>query len=270
MQANSPSNPVGVFDSGIGGISVLTELNRLLPNEHFIYFADSNNCPYGTKTQEQVIELCVKITDFLISRNCKIIVVACNTATAAAIEYLRLNYQLTFIGMEPAVKPAALNTKTGNIGILATQGTFQGKLFKETSKKWAEGKNIHIQVGEGLVEIVESGKTDTPETIQLLKKYLDPMIENHVDQIVLGCTHYPFLLKQIENIVSNSAMIINPAPAIAKRLQELLTQENLTNIEKKNPKTELFVNGKKNQIEKLLNQINFNNHNYIITENKYL
>lgn len=245
-------NPIGVFDSGVGGLTVLKELMKQLPHESFIYFADINNCPYGSKTQDEVILLATQITEFLLDKKCKLIVVACNTATAAAIEYLRKNYKISFVGMEPAVKLAALNTKTGTIGILATHGTFQGKLFKETSQKWAYGKKLMIQSGEGLVEFVEAGKLDGLKVNNLLKKYLLPMLDNNVDQIVLGCTHYPFLLKSIEKIIDGKATIVDPAPAIAKRTFELLKELNLLNNEGVQLKYSFYTNGSDDCLRKLL------------------
>jgi glutamate racemase len=245
--------PVGVFDSGVGGLSVWKEIVKILPNENIIYYADSNNCPYGSKKQNEVIDLSKHIVDFLLKFECKLIVVACNTATAAAIEYLRKNYSIPFVGMEPAVKPAALNTKTGTIGILATHGTFQGKLFKETSKKWAEGKKMVIQIGEGLVELVEDGKKNMPQIKFLLKKYLQPMLDNNVDQIVLGCTHYPFLLEEIKEIVAGKASIIDTAPAIAKRTSDLLHEQDLLNNLSDKPKYSFYVNGNSVNLQNLLN-----------------
>lgn len=241
MKANTM--PIGVFDSGVGGLSVWKEIIKILPNENIIYYADSNNCPYGSKKQNKVIDLSKHIVDFLLGFECKLIVVACNTATAAAIEYLRKNYSIPFVGMEPAVKPAVLNTKTGTIGILATHGTFQGKLFKETTRKWAHGKKLMIQPGEGLVELVEAGKLDGPMVNKLLKKYLIPMIDNNVDQIVLGCTHYPFLRQAIEKIIDGKATVIDTAPAIAKRTSDVLHELNLLNKINNKPKYSFHVNG---------------------------
>lgn len=245
---------IGIFDSGVGGLSIWLELQKLLPNEDFIYLADSANCPYGDKTKEQVLELSKNNTDFLLSKNCKLIVVACNTATAAAIDYLRQNYTIPFVGMEPAVKPAALNTKTGKIGVLATQGTFKGKLFQETTEKYANGIETIIQPGDGLVEIVEENKINTPEAIQLLEKYINPMVTTGVDKIVLGCTHYPFLKPIIEKIIPDNIDIINPAPAVAKRSIELLKQNNLL-AKKGNGKSIFYTSGKVKIIESLLYNI---------------
>jgi glutamate racemase len=225
----SDSRPIGVFDSGAGGLSVYKELEKLLPNESYIYYADSANCPYGSKPQERIIELSKNITEFLLSKNCKIIVVACNTATAAAIDWLREHYSIPFIGMEPAVKPAALNSKTKSIGVLATAGTFKGRLYIETSHKYASEINVCYQVGEGLVEFVEKGDFGSDEVRSLLLKYINPMVDCNIDQLVLGCTHYPFFKPLLKKILPQGVEIIDPAPAVAKQTKKVLLGMNLAN-----------------------------------------
>lgn len=215
---------IGVFDSGVGGLSVWKELYRELPNETYIYVSDAGYCPYGPKSREDIISRAKAITEFLIDNGAEIIVVACNTATAAAIEYLRGHYNIPFVGMEPAVKPAAINTKTGAIGVLATRGTFKGELYLRTLHRFASNAKVIEQVGEGLVELVESGETDTPQARQLIGKYVVPMIEQGVDHIVLGCTHYPFLEGVIKEFTGEGVEIVNPAPAIARRVEEVLAQ----------------------------------------------
>ena len=213
---------IGVFDSGVGGLSVWRELYREFPDETYLYVSDSGHCPYGPKSKDEVISRAKSITEFLISRGAEIIVVACNTATAAAIEFLRGHYTIPFVGMEPAVKPAALNTRTGAIGVLATKGTFKGELYLRTLHKFASSAQVLEQVGEGLVELVEGGKTDTLQARELISKYILPMVEENVDHIVLGCTHYPFLEKVIREIAPDSVTIVNPAPAIARRAGDVL------------------------------------------------
>ena len=220
-------HPIGVFDSGLGGISVLNELRKELPEESFIYFADTAFCPYGDRKVKSIQKRCRKITAWMLRKNCKLIVVACNTATAAGIDMLRQNYALPFIGMEPAVKPAASQSKTKCIGILATKGTFQGKLFKKTSLKYTKGIKVIIQTGDGLVELVENGEANSQKAHLLLKKYLSKMMAANADQIVLGCTHYPFLMSQIKRVVRNRANIINPAPAVARQTKKILLQSGL-------------------------------------------
>ncbi|HDP75007.1 MAG TPA: glutamate racemase [Bacteroidales bacterium] len=220
-------NPIGIFDSGAGGLTVLSELIKIMPNEKYIYFADSANCPYGSKPAEEIIGLSDKITRFLITKGCKAIVVACNTATAAAIDYLRGAYSIPFIGMEPAVKPASQNTKTKSIGVLATAGTFKGRLYIETSRKYATDVNVCYQVGEGLVEFVESGKANSPEAEQLLHRYIDPMVDCNIDHLVLGCTHYPFLKPVLERMLPGHITIVDPAPAVALQTKRVAENHGL-------------------------------------------
>ena len=213
---------IGVFDSGVGGLSVWRELYKEFPGETYLYVSDSGYCPYGPKSKEEVIERAVAITEYLISNGAEIIVVACNTATAAAINHLRSHYTIPFVGMEPAVKPAALNTRTGAIGVLATKGTFKGELYLRTLHKFASNATVLEQVGEGLVELVENGETDTPQARKLIGKYIRPMLEQNADHIVLGCTHYPFLENVIREFAGEGVEIVNPAPAIARRAGEVL------------------------------------------------
>jgi len=213
---------IGIFDSGVGGLSVWRELVKLMPNEDYIYYADSANCPYGPKDPEYVRKRSSEIVEMLITKGCDLIVVACNTATAAAIKYLRETYVIPFVGMEPAIKPAVLNSKSGVVGVLATAGTFKGKLYLDTLAKFAGDVKVIERVGEGLVELVESGNTESHEAELLIRKYVEPMIDAHADHIVLGCTHYPFLEKVIEKVVDGRAVIVNPTPAVAQQVQRLL------------------------------------------------
>ena len=215
---------IGVFDSGVGGLSVWRELFKEFPCERYMYISDAGYCPYGPKSKEEIIARAKVITEYLLAAGAEIIVVACNTATAAAIEYLRGNYDIPFVGMEPAVKPAAINTKTGAIGVLATKGTFKGELYLRTLHKFASNAKVLEQVGEGLVEIVENGETGTGKARELIGKYVVPMIEQNVDHIVLGCTHYPFLEDVIKGFTGEGVTIVNPAPAIARRAGEVLSQ----------------------------------------------
>lgn len=245
---------IGIFDSGVGGLSVWKEIRKLLPNENLMYLADSKNCPYGSKPPHEIIELSVANTQFLIEKGCKMVVVACNTATASAIDYLRAHFEIPFVGMEPAIKPAALNTATGKIGVLATKGTFEGRLFKETSKKYTSGLDTFVQVGEGLVELVEENKIQTEEALQLVSEYVKPMIEANVDQIVLGCTHYPFLMPLLEKVVPPEVKIIDPAPAVAQRVKTILYEKNL-NSEPKTGTSDFFTSGNDSTLKTLLFQL---------------
>ena len=213
---------VGIFDSGVGGLSVWREIIKIMPSNYYIYVSDSAFCPYGSRPQSEIIERARLITKFLISKGVDIIVVACNTATAAAIKTLREEFSIPFIGMEPAVKPAALNSKTGVIGVLATKGTLSGRLYNQTLKAYANGVEVVEKEGKGLVALVEEGKLTGEETDKLLRKYIIPMLERGADQIVLGCTHYPFLLETIKQITGDSVKIVDPAPAVAKHLYDVL------------------------------------------------
>ncbi len=217
---------IGIFDSGAGGLSVWKELITILPSEDYYYISDAEYCPYGPKCKEIVEKRAETISSYLINKGAEIIVVACNTATAAAISHLRQTFDTPFVGMEPAVKPAAQQTQSGVIGVLATQGTFKGELYHSTSEKYAKNKQVKIieKVGEGLVELVEQGKTQTPEAEALVRKFIEPMIEEGADCVVLGCTHYPFLTPVIEKVAANRLKIINPAPAVAKRAKEVLAE----------------------------------------------
>ncbi len=218
------NNPIGLFDSGIGGTSIWKEIHTLLPNEDTIYLADSKNAPYGEKTKEEIIHLSIKNTEFLLNQNCKIIVVACNTATTNAIKELREKYTIPFIGIEPAIKPAALHSQTQKIGILATKGTLNSDLFYKSVEQF---KNIQIieQIGFGLVELIENGKINSVEMKELLNQYLNPMIESNIDYLVLGCSHYPYLIPQIKSILPNTIKIIDSGEAVAKQTKAVLLEK---------------------------------------------
>ena len=211
---------IGIYDSGLGGLSVLKELVALPLDGDLIYFADSRHCPYGLKTHRFIRNRACAISEFLVSQGADMVVVACNTATAAAISTLRSRYQIPFVGMEPAIKPAILGTRTGVVGVLATAVTFTGELYHNTLSQYASAQGdvkVIEQVGYGLVEAVESGNIHSEDTVALLHKYIDPMLEAGADHIVLGCTHYPFLTEEIERITAGRATIVNPAPAVARQ-----------------------------------------------------
>ena len=234
--------PIGIFDSGVGGLSIWYEIVNLLPNENTIYLADSKNAPYGQKSQEKIIEFSIKNTELLLERGCKLIVVACNTATTNAIKYLRTNYDVPFIGIEPAIKPAVLQTKNNIVGILATQGTLSSELFNNTSQKFSEGITIIEQIGQGLVPLIEEGKRDSVEMENLLQLYLKPMIEKNIDYLVLGCSHYPFLIPQIRNIVGKNVTIIDSGEAVARQTKAVLEKHDLLNNSNLKANHELFSN----------------------------
>lgn len=249
-------NAIGIFDSGVGGTSIWKEINTLLPNEKTIYLADSKNAPYGQKSKEKIIELCIKNTELLLQKKCKLIVVACNTATTNAINFLRENYKTPFIGIEPAIKPASLKTQTNTIGILATKGTLNSELFEKTSSQINNKITVIEQVGEGLVELIESGKANTDKMQELLKKYINPMLQKGVDCLVLGCTHYPYLIPQIRKIVGDKIQIIDSGEAVARQTKAILTRnELLTNSKNQSKHINLFYTNLENTvITKLLEQ----------------
>lgn len=221
MKTNS-NKPIGIFDSGVGGTSIFKEIHQLMPLEKAIYLADSKNAPYGVKPKEKIIELCFKNTDLLLSKGCKIIVVACNTATTNAIEKLRSKYKVPFIGIEPAIKPAALKTTNKCIGILATAGTLASDLFTKTSELYTQDINVIEVQGNGLVKLIEAGKVNSAETTQLLEKLLVPIIEKEADYLVLGCTHYPYLIPQLKKILPQHIKIIDSGRAVARQTKSIL------------------------------------------------
>ncbi|GAB4376248.1 MAG: glutamate racemase [Salibacteraceae bacterium] len=216
---------IGFFDSGVGGLSVWREVAGLLLNESTIYLADSANAPYGEKPIDFIIERSMKNTELLLKNDCKIIVVACNTATTNAIRILREKYAVPFIGIEPATKPAAIATKSGVIGILATKGTLASELFHNTSRHYRGKVKIIETVGENLVQIVESGNLEAARP--LLKKYLQPMLDAEADSIVLGCTHYPFLIPIIKEIVPQNVQVIDSGLPVARQCKRVLEEQGL-------------------------------------------
>lgn len=237
------TQPIGIFDSGIGGASIFKEIHELLPNENTIYLADSKNAPYGNRTKEEIIQLSIKNTELLLKHNCKLIVVACNTATTNAIDYLRSNYQVPIIGIEPAIKPAALNTKTKTIGILATKGTLSSALFHKTTDLYRRDIKVIEQVGEGIVPLIEAGETESKAMENLLKNYLQPMIAANIDYLVLGCTHYPYLIPMLSKLLPDHVSIIDSGRAVAKQTKNVLEQQNLFNTETTTAKNQFYTNG---------------------------
>jgi len=236
------NKPIGIFDSGIGGTSIFKEIHSLLPAEHFIYLADSKHAPYGNKTKDEIIHLSIKNTELLLDEGCKIIVVACNTATTNAISYLREKYEVPFIGIEPAIKPAALKTRTKVVGILATRGTLSSQLFHKTTDLYASGIKVIEQVGEGIVPLIETGQLDSKKMLALLKNYIDPMIKADIDYLVLGCTHYPYLIPILEKMLPKKVTIIDSGLAVAKQTQAILKANDLLNSNMTKPLIKLYSN----------------------------
>ncbi len=219
------SRPIGIFDSGVGGLSVLRAIHSLLPGQQTIYLADQAHVPYGPRPLDEVRAFSEVITQFLLGKGAGLIVVACNTASAAALHALRQSRpEIPFVGMEPAVKPAAESTHTGMVGILATPATFQGALYASVVERFAHGVTLLQSTCPGLVTQIEKGLLDHPETDAILHEAIDPMLAAGIDTIVLGCTHYPFVIPQIRKVAGEQVRVIDPAPAIARQAARLLAE----------------------------------------------
>lgn len=229
MTADLAQRPIGVFDSGVGGLSVLRPLHALLPHEHLIYLADSAHMPYGDKPPEAVRARVLAVAAALLALGCKALVVACNTATAAAIGELRARHALPIIGMEPGIKPAVARTRSGVVGVLATASTVHSARFAHLTERFGHGARLLIQPCPGLVEQVERGHLLGGDTETLLRRYLAPLLERGADTLVLGCTHYPFLLPLIEGIAGPDVTVIDTGPAVARQVQRQLTAHDLLN-----------------------------------------
>ncbi|MBT8306533.1 MAG: glutamate racemase [Maribacter sp.] len=234
--------PIGIFDSGVGGTSIWKEINVLLPNEDSIYLADSKNAPYGEKSKDEIIQLSIKNTELLLAKGCKLIVVACNTATTNAIDYLRGHYNVPFIGIEPAIKPAALQSRSKTVGVLATKGTLSSSLFHSTSENHAQGIRIIEQIGKGLVSLIEEGKINSNTTKELLITYLDPMLAEGIDYLVLGCTHYPYLIPVLEDLLPAHVKIIDSGEAVARQTKAILERNKLITSSKEKGKHQFITN----------------------------
>ena len=248
------NNPIGLFDSGVGGTSIWKEIHDLLPNENTIYLADSINAPYGYKTVDEIISLSIKNTELLLKMGSKIIVVACNTATTNAIEILREKFDVPFIGIEPAIKPAALKSASKSIGILATKGTLNSILFSESLDEYKEHIKVTEVIGEGLVPLIEMGKIDDSEINILLNKYLQPMLKKDIDYLVLGCSHYPYLIPQLKKILPKQVKIIDSGIAVANQTKIVLIQNNLLANSVRKPTLCFYTNTNSSTLESLLNK----------------
>lgn len=236
------NNPIGVYDSGFGGLSVWRELHRALPRESLIYLGDGKNCPYGTKSEEQIRELAERAVGDLVERGCKMVVVACNTATAAAIEYLRERFShLPIVGLEPAVKPACAMTRSKVVGVIATERSLVGRKFLSTLERYGEGVEVLKVVGEGFVEAVEADAEQEPRTEELVRRVVEPIVERGADVIVLGCTHYPFLGDVIRRVVGDREVaVIDSGEAVEKRVESLLDKFSLRCAEDNVPRLEFL------------------------------
>jgi glutamate racemase len=226
--------PIGIFDSGIGGLTVLHAIHQLMPDVPLLYLADQAHVPYGPRPMDEVRKFSEAITRYLLEQGARLIVVACNTASAAALRYLRSVFpEVPFVGMEPAVKPAAEHTRSRVVGILATPATFQGELYASVVERFAQGVQLLQDTCPGLVKQIESGALESIETRRILEKALQPMLDQGIDTVVLGCTHYPFVIPLIQQITGPDVRVIDPAPAVARQAQRLLVASHLLDLELK-------------------------------------
>ena len=247
------NQPVGVFDSGVGGLSVLRAMRQLMPEEPVIYFADQVHVPYGPRSLEQVRDFSEAITRFLLDQGARLIVVACNTASAAALHYLREKFSdISFVGMEPAVKPAAEHTQSGLVGVLATPTTFQSALYASVLERFANGVQVLQDTCPGLVGQIEGGNLDGEETHAILENALRPMLDRGIDTVVLGCTHYPFVIPLIEQIVGEKVRVIDPAPAVAKQAKRLLEAEGMKKSVGERAQVRLYTSGNSDSLKSML------------------
>ena len=245
--------PIGIFDSGVGGISVLRAIREQMPQESILYFGDQGHIPYGPRSIEQIRDFSETITTFLLERDAKLIVVACNTASAAALKYLRGKFpDIPFVGMEPAVKPAAEHTRTGKVGVLATPATFQGALYASVVERFANGVELFQNTCLGLVQKIEQGNLSGHETRRILEAALLPMLEKNIDIVVLGCTHYPFVIPLIQQIVGENVRVIDPAPAIAKQTERLLEARDIRNPSRSIGEIKFYTSGKAEDLKSML------------------
>lgn len=250
---NPSQKPIGIFDSGVGGLSVLRAICELLPHEHVLYLADQAHIPYGPRQKRRIRDFSFGITEFLLEQGAKLILVACNTASAAALHDLRARFPaVPFVGMVPAVKPAATISNTGRVGVLATPTTFAGDLYTALVDRFAQGIEIYQSTCPGLVEQVEWGKMDSPATRAILEEALTPMLAEGVDTIVLGCTHYPFVIPVIQSITGPEVRTIDPAPAIARQTQRLLAERGWLNPDDREGGLQFFTSGEPNALTALL------------------
>jgi len=247
------NSPIGIFDSGVGGLSVLRAVREQMPNESIIYFGDQDHVPYGSRLLEQIQNFSEGITNFLLEQNAKIIVVACNTASAAALKYLRENFpDIQFVGMEPAVKPAAEHTQTGKVGVLATPATFQGALYASVVERFANGVELLQSTCPGLVQQIEQGNIDGEATREILEDALLPMLEKDIDTVVLGCTHYPFVIPLIQQIVGENVRVIDPAPSVARQAGRLIEAGGMKNQSKSKGAVRLYTSGVPESLKSML------------------
>jgi len=247
---------IGVFDSGVGGLWILKHLKTELPGYNYVFFGDQAHVPYGVRQIEEIKSFSESIVKFLINKGCKIIVIACNTASTASLEHLRKKFPETiFIGMEPAIKPAVEMTHTNSIGVLATGATLKGKLYNSVIERFANGVDVSQNTCTGLVEQIEKGNLDSKKVYSILEKALKPMIAKNIDTVVLGCTHYPFIIPQIKKIVSEKVNIIDPTEAIVRQVSKVLDRGILLEKHFEDGKIDIFTSGKPKMMDKILSSL---------------
>ena len=249
--------PIGVFDSGLGGLSIWQEIVARLPKESTHYVADSQFAPYGTKETVFIVRRATELTEFLLEKGCKLIVVACNTATTTAIQELRKRFNVPFIGIEPAIKPAALHTQTGKVGVLATKGTLSSQLFHRTKDLHTRGIAIIEREGAGLVEAIESGDLHAAELRELLQSHLHFLLEEQIDVLVLGCTHYPFLLPLIRELLPPQIEIIDSGEAVARQTEAVLKSLDLISPISTDVKRYFYSSGDAAVLESFLQSLHY-------------
>ena len=254
------NSPIGIFDSGVGGLTVLKELTKTLPGESYIYYADSGNCPYGNMDIDTITANSINITRFLVEKGCKLIVVACNTITTNIINTLRETFNVPFVGMEPATKPASIHSKTKSIGILATQGTLNGNLFLKTMSQYADDVKVCKQVGKNLVTLIENDKIESEEMKNHLISLLKPMYNENIDSLVLGCTHYNYLTKVLHEILPPHISIIDNLNAISRQTNRILTSKQIKSNHSKSS-MEIYTSGTTEHIQKFISFLEFSNGN---------
>lgn len=257
--------PIGIFDSGIGGLTVLRAIHQLLPDEPLLYLADQAHVPYGPRPLVEVRQFSESITRYLLDQGARLIVVACNTASAAALKYLRVTFpEVPFVGMEPAVKPAAELSRSRVVGVLATPATFQGELYASVVERFGQGVKLLQDTCPGLVTQIENGDFTSDETRRILEEALQPMLSHGIDTVVLGCTHYPFVIPTIQDIVGPGVRVIDPAPAVARQVQRLLVASSLFEMAVTLhdpgasiplPLLQLYTTGKPDHLERLLPEV---------------
>ncbi|MCP4142157.1 MAG: glutamate racemase [Chloroflexi bacterium] len=258
MDSQRKNSPIGIFDSGVGGLSVLRAIRTQLPNENIIYYADQARVPYGARSLAEIRSFSEEITHFLLAHGVKIIVVACNTASAAALQNLRKSFpDIPFVGMEPAVKPAAEQTNSGVVGVLATPATFQGRLYTSLVERFASNVTLLQNTCAGLVEEIERGALDGEKTHQILDNALRDMLAHGLDTVVLGCTHYPFVIPQIAKITEEDVRIIDPAPAIARQVEYRLETINAKSTRNAKGKIQLYTSGDAEALASILPKLGF-------------